>query len=153
MTVVVAPPELKFSKIAFKAKANSILDKKSVAPLLESVSEQHPRRYVEWSALVEQLELHFEMSVVDAAVFVRYLVNENTLHQVPYHLTGSIAFSLDNSLQKSSVLISDEDEKQIAEQDKKYLKQLDNSVKNQRQQTAARRYQKDREELLGEKTK
>jgi hypothetical protein len=91
--------DIKFSKNAFKAKTKVVLNKYSSNQILESLQKQHPKRYIGWSDLVEQLELHFEMPSIEAAVFVRQLVNTNKLHQVPEHLTASIAFTKDSSVE------------------------------------------------------
>jgi|SRR5215203_5479545 len=140
--------DIKFSKNGIKAKTKASTINKSVNIILDSLQEQHPKHYIAWADFMEQLELHFEMPRVEAAACVRQLINSRKLHQVPCHLTASIAFTKEASLLKSSVYTSDEDEKQITELDQKYLKQLENTVREQRQRAATRRYEKDRKELL-----
>jgi|SRR5215204_1086147 len=143
--------DIKFSKTDLKSKANPVLNKNSVNQILESLLGQNPQHYIAWADLIEQLELHFELSKVEAAVYVRQLVNDNKLHEVPCHLSGLVVFTKDKSLLASQVKATAEDERMIAEQDRKYLAQLESNVREQRRQASARRYEKDRKEMLSRK--
>jgi hypothetical protein len=139
--------DLNISKIDLKTKTNTSSVKSSspcsIDTILESVKDS-TRGFIQWADLVEQLQLHFDMSRTQAAIEVRYLCNVSKLYLVPPHITASVVFSLE-PITEPNVHWNEQDEKLYRKQNLDYVNELSRTVQNEQQQ---RQQRKRREELI-----
>lgn len=137
---------LKLCEFDSKRKTKSSTIKNSIDEILESVKDS--RGFYLWPDLVGQLQLHFDLTKIQAAVEIRALANKGKILQVPCTLTADIAFTKGRTVTKSSVYATEEEEKQIREPDKQLLHQLHTHIDHLKRKSSQRGYNKDREELL-----
>jgi hypothetical protein len=113
--------------IAPKQKSKPV---KSLNTILTEI--QDPRGFYLWPDLMQQLETHYELTRLEAAIEIRSLVEQGQLFQVPSSQTASVCFSR-KEIARPDVYWTSEDEKLLRKQNADYLAEISRTVQNQNQ--------------------
>jgi hypothetical protein len=136
--------DLNISKSEYKQKLNQH-PTRSIEEILQSSTDAKKRTgFILWPNLMQELRENFcgGLTEVQAAVQIRWLVNQGKLFEVPYWMTAEVAFTRDGSILESKVKATDEDDELIHEQQQQYIKEVSQGSEHAERREVRKRRQR-----------